>query len=746
MTYRPRRIALAFVLLLSMATAGLAQSTFTPQPNTASTRGGSIIRTQGLNNIYSSVTATVDGVSTPIVPGTMNHLLVAPPHAPGTATVLVTAMAGSTPNYFTATITYVDVPQAGLASPVTVVSRATDGSQSVRSSNQLGSGRASISADGRYVLFTSDSRFSGLSGYTTHDVYRKDMATGELLRAFSCGMECTSASMSADGTRVVTRGYSYASGWNIAVVDAPFTASPVRVDVDSSGNPPASGEPGFPILSGNGRYVAFTTSANLDANPADGTTTKDLFVRDMSLGVTRRWTTGVDIPGADVSADGRFVALFTTTAILPDDVNGQYDVYMLDREAEVFVRLAAHANGPARGAAISADGRTVAFQSSASNLVADDTNGVDDVFVLDVASGAISRVSVSSSGVQSSTPAGFPGRVGLSANGQRVVFQSSAPELTSAPLPAGIRGSFVHDRATGDTMLVSADANGWASMRIGSHAITPDGRGVILTSLDQDLVADDTNIVIDVFRKELPADTPAGSDVPADPVDPATGETPVGLVFDIVTVPGDTSVTVSDTGPALPSGFQLGSQYLDIKTTAVFSGAIRVCADYDPATTSDPAALQLLHYEGGAWVNITTGYDPVAHQVCGETTSLSPFVLATPPPLGVRSLLEEGRVFKAGSTIPIRVQIVDGSGANVSAADLPLVATGVRLVSTQTDWAVPEDPGESNPDRGFTFTDADRGPGYRFNLKTTGFAAGTYALRFTVGIGGPALSVEFQVR
>jgi hypothetical protein len=534
------------------------------------------------------------------------------------------------------------------------------------------------------------------------------------------------------------------------VIDAPFTAAPVRVDVLSDGSVPASGSPGQAVVSANGRFVAFTTSANLDASAADGTTSQDLFVRDLSLGLTERWTTGAGVfalGGPSMSADGRFVAFTTAAAILSDDVNNQNDLYLLDRSMGTFVRLATHANAAPSVSAISADGRTIAFSSAASNLVLDDTNTVGDVFVLDVMSGAISRVSLASDGRQASTASGFGGGPGISANGQRIAFSSSAPEFVATPLPTGTSGLYVHDRATGETLLVSADADGRASSGAYGAAITPDGRGVTFSSRSQDLVGDDTNIADDVFRKELPADTPVGTNVPAVPVDSTTGETPVALTFAAITTPGDTSVTYTETAPPLPAGFQVGSRYVDITTTAVFNGAITVCVEYDPATTPDPSALQLLHYENGAWVDITTGFDATTHVVCGSTTSLSPFVLAIPPQVTytVHSLLDDGRVFKAGSTIPIRLQILEG-GANVSAADLPLLATGVRLVSTQTDWGTPEDPGQSNPDRTFQFTDVEGEPGYRFNLKTTGLAAGTYELQFRVGTDGPLLSIEFQVR
>ncbi|MCC7034768.1 MAG: hypothetical protein IT179_18245 [Acidobacteria bacterium] len=87
------------------------------------------------------------------------------------------------------------------------------------------------------------------------------------------------------------------------------------------------------------------------------------------------------------------------------------------------------------------------------------------------------------------------------------------------------------------------------------------------------------------------------------------------------------------------------------------------------------------------------------------------------------------------------------SQAQTAFTPTPLVAaTGVRLVSSQTDWGTPEDPGQSNPDLNFQFTEVDGEPGYRFNLKTTGLAAGTYELQFRVGTDGPLLTVTFQVR
>jgi hypothetical protein len=175
-----------------------------------------------------------------------------------------------------------------------------------------------------------------------------------------------------------------------------------------------------------------------------------------------------------------------------------------------------------------------------------------------------------------------------------------------------------------------------------------------------------------------------------------------------------------------------------------------VCFDYTDVSLPDPGSASLLHFDGTAWVDVTTSNDVSAHIICGVVESLSPFVIGNEVsvnPYTVRALFDQEKVYKAGSTIPIGVQILQEL-ANASAQTLPLVATGVRLKSTETNWGVPEDPGQSNPDLNFRFTTVDGEPGYQFNLKTTGYSTGTYELKFRVGTGenAPELVVEFQVR
>ena len=134
-----------------------------------------------------------------------------------------------------------------------------------------------------------------------------------------------------------------------------------------------------------------------------------------------------------------------------------------------------------------------------------------------------------------------------------------------------------------------------------------------------------------------PNDTAAGANVEVHPIDPTTGGTPVSLTFDNVTGAGSTIASSSATGPALPAGFSLGNPpvYFNLQTTAAFSGYTNICFNYSGITFPNGATPQILHFEGGAWVPVTTASlnPPV---ICGRVTSLSPFAVVrrldlTPP-------------------------------------------------------------------------------------------------------------------
>src|SRR5204862_2107304 len=113
-------------------------------------------------------------------------------------------------------------------------------------------------------------------------------------------------------------------------------------------------------------------------------------------------------------------------------------------------------NDASLGFALSADGRFVAFQSDATNLVAGDTNGATDVFVYDRQTGMTERVSVASDGTQANNASSYPV---LSADGRFVAFDSAATNLVAGDTN-GATDVFVHDRQTGATERASVASGG----------------------------------------------------------------------------------------------------------------------------------------------------------------------------------------------------------------------------------------------------------------------------------------------
>ena len=167
-----------------------------------------------------------------------------------------------------------------------------------------------------------------------------------------------------------------------------------------------------------------------------------------------------------VSADGRYMA-FTSWAsnLVSGDTNGTWDVYVHDRQTRATTRISV-ATGGAGGddksysPSISADGRYVAFESAANNLVGEDTNGWADVFVRDRQTGVTTRVSVATGGTEGDDVSENPS---ISAYGRYVAFDSYASNLVSGDTN-GVRDVFVHGPGISSSLLTlrSAGANdGW---------------------------------------------------------------------------------------------------------------------------------------------------------------------------------------------------------------------------------------------------------------------------------------------
>lgn len=268
-----------------------------------------------------------------------------------------------------------------------------------------------------------------------------------------------------------------------------------------------------PSTSASGRFIAFESDA-VNLVPGDTAPDKDVFVHDSRSGETTIVSvtsdgrhaesplTAHDSSDPAISANGRYVA-FTSSAddLVKGDTNGVADVFVHDRKSGETIIVTEGGNGGSSWPSLSGDGKQVAFTSNASNLVEGDTNGGSDVFVRDFTNGKVERVSITSAGKQSEfvwLRITHNSRQ-ISQNGRYVVFESTATDLVPAdqavPHPFGTETDvFVHDRQTGRTERVSVtsageEVNGAESL---IPAISGDGRWVVFRSSANDLVEGDT--------------------------------------------------------------------------------------------------------------------------------------------------------------------------------------------------------------------------------------------------------------
>jgi Tol biopolymer transport system component len=298
----------------------------------------------------------------------------------------------------------------------------------------------------------------------------------------------------------------------VALLLAPvigFAAQPATtmVSVDANGVQ-GDGYSYFPSISADGRYVAFNSVAG-NLVTGDSNAANDVFVRDRQAGVITRVSVdsiGVEGNGVSrepsISSDGRYVAFYSAASnLVANDSNAANDVFVRDRQTGETTRVSVDSsgvegNGVSLNASISADGRYVAFDSAASNLVSGDTNGKTDVFVHDHQTGETTRVSVDSSGVQGNGGSYTPS---ISADGRYVAFYSDSSNLITGDTNA--KGDvFVHDRQTGTTTMVSVDSSGVQGNGNSEYpSISADGRYVAFRADSSNLVTNDTNAISDIF-------------------------------------------------------------------------------------------------------------------------------------------------------------------------------------------------------------------------------------------------------
>lgn len=280
-----------------------------------------------------------------------------------------------------------------------------------------------------------------------------------------------------------------------------------------------------------GRFIAFPNDQPMTQLDLRVPGIPDVFVWDAmdrraqlvstsSAGVPAVYPGGGGSYEPHISANGQFVA-FSSNALnlVPGDTNLARDVFIHDRTKNSTERMSLSSagdegNDASQAPAVSANGRYIAFWSLASNLVKDDTNGVIDVFVHDRKDGRTERVSVASDGSEARATGqegGSRGRPSISRTGRFVSFHSWADNLAEGDTNRST-DTFVHDRKTGETEVVSVNDSGeladWGGNTewVGPQGLSDDGRFVIFTSTAHNLVPNDANpsilvvnTAIDVF-------------------------------------------------------------------------------------------------------------------------------------------------------------------------------------------------------------------------------------------------------
>lgn len=407
------------------------------------------------------------------------------------------------------------------------------------------------------------------------------------------------------------------------------------------------------------------------------------------------------VPGAEgdgdsieaaVSDDGRYVAFSSSaTNLVPDDTNGVQDVFLHDRQTGDTRRVSVAPGGEepdgfSESPALSADGRFVAFHSLATNLVAFDNNQEADVFVYDIAGDTLSRVSVTSGGAQAAGASYDPD---ISADGRYVVFASTAINLDEAddsPWP----DIFVHDRQTGQTSLISFNASGKNGAGFSDQpAISADGRVVTFASAASDIVPGDTNDTTDIFVRDRQTGKTVrvsvnsnGDEVFADSYDPAiSGD---GLIVAFWSYGSD--FTGDDTG-GRANVFVHDRQ---LKETYMASAAITGAPDGDSTRPRLSGDGRLVVFESAA-TNLTADGDEsvwtdvfIHDRQAGTTALLS--AAAGDPASGASlrpAITPDGEIVVFQSMAD---NLVEGDGKNVSDIFLSIRAAGtVERVSVAAE-------------------------------------------------------------
>jgi Tol biopolymer transport system component len=268
-----------------------------------------------------------------------------------------------------------------------------------------------------------------------------------------------------------------------------------------------------PAISGDGRYVAFESSASTLVN-GDTNDITDIFVFDRQAGQTSRVSiNSAGVQGdsgstsAAISGDGRYVAFQSQAKnLVAQDANNAGDIFVHDRQTGQTTRVSVsssgdEAQGDSNDPAISADGRYVAFVSHADNLVPGDTGGYLNVFLHDRQTGQTTRISTGFGGITTDGDSDSPA---ISGDGSTIVFRSDAANLLAAGSDTNSAGDiFAYDRPAGTISRVSVASDGaQAHAESTAPAISADGNAIVFTSVADNLTASNTSGLGNIYLRD----------------------------------------------------------------------------------------------------------------------------------------------------------------------------------------------------------------------------------------------------
>jgi Tol biopolymer transport system component len=465
---------------------------------------------------------------------------------------------------------FVDIPGAYAAVPTGPAELV-----SVDSAGNQGNGNSylpSISADGRYVAFASEA--TNLIGPPTSgtQIFLRDrvahttaLVSKSLTGSYGNGnSDCPS--ISADGRYVAfssdsTNLFPGTTGQQIFVRDT-VNNSTNLISVNPQGNQGNNSSPHGASVSANWQYFAFMSVATNLVAPA--TSGPQIFTRAPLVNETTLLSTdgngnpaqSFDTQGPSISADGQYIAFWSSSSLTPLDNYAGRDVFLRDRQGSNPASLVSidsnglQGNGGSAYPSVNADGRYIAFESSATNLVTPATSNQDgpQIFLRDRQAGTTILISANCNGNQGVGNINGSHFASICADGSLVVFESAHTNLVT-PATSGFQ-IFVRDWQAGTTALVSAEPGGQQGNGASQWPrISADGSCVAFMSEANNLVTGDNNGKTDVFVAELgPCECQTWDNVTLSWTGPNGQETQTGNCGDniiISSIEPNTAVAVS---------------------------------------------------------------------------------------------------------------------------------------------------------------------------------------------------------